>query len=263
MSSTQPIPIEGLPLNRESCVRAFRRRGHGGLLAEGRRGRLRRARPVLLRAIRGERPLGMPLSPKAVLLNLFKTRPSRAAASPRPPSAALCEQFLCAPLRQRLSATVTVEWPRLLGALQLSLRLESSELCLELLYALRERLDALVELRIPRNRLDRRQRHGTMRPERLRERKHEQQEQQRLSEQRLDAREETERLHMREARNHRDGNDVSFLQLPDALPHEHERHVVKQNARRREERAQRNSHAEPVEQREDHREDRKPDDDPE
>ena len=54
--------------------------------------------------------------------------------------------------------------------------------------------------------------------------------------------------------DHRDREHVPFLQLANALPHEDERHVVQQDARHREERTQRNAHAEAVEQREDHRE---------
>ena len=83
--------------------------------------------------------------------------------------------------------------------------------------------------------------------------------QQRLAQQRLDTREEAERLDVREAREDRDGHQVPFLQLADSLPHEHERHVVQQDARRREERTQRNPHAEAVEQREHDRQRAEPD----
>src|SRR5688572_539238 len=83
--------------------------GRRGLLAEGHGGRLRRARPVLLRAIKGERPPGTPLSPKAVPPNPFNTQPRRATASARLPlrpsarrsSAALCVNGFSATVHDR------------------------------------------------------------------------------------------------------------------------------------------------------------------
>src|SRR5688500_608347 len=96
--------------NRKVGRRAFRRRGQRVLLAEGRGGRLRRARLVLLQAIRGN---GRPDAtvPRAVPPDPFNTcrveQPPRRAL-PLRPSAHGSSAPLCV---KGFSATVTAEGP--------------------------------------------------------------------------------------------------------------------------------------------------------
>src|SRR5688572_15652591 len=103
----QPIPAEG-PASRPGKLgeEHLDAEGRRGLLAEGRGGRLRRDRPVLLRAIRGNGRPGRTVPESRPPSNPFKTQPRRATASARL-SAPLCEQFLCGPLRLKLLSNRT------------------------------------------------------------------------------------------------------------------------------------------------------------